>query len=81
MGATKPSLFRQGIYSQLTAFSESIAKERGFKYLVSEATSPGTQAIQIKRGYKVLKEQFYKDMIFPDGTSLDPEKMRHLFDG
>jgi hypothetical protein len=42
MGATKLGLHRLGINTGVTLFGEKIAKERGFKYLLSESTSPGT---------------------------------------
>ncbi len=42
IGATKPGLHGLGINQLVTVFGEKLAKENGFKYLLSESTSPGT---------------------------------------
>ena len=75
LGATKVAYQGRGVNKLVTDFGEKLAKERGFEYLLTETTSPITQHIYRKKGYKCVKELPYKDLVFPvTGRKMDLTK-------
>ena len=81
-----PEFQGKGIGKTLVHVTEMVARDRGFNYILVEATSPGTKPICEKLGYESLGNIPYKDYeykgakIFSEITDYDGPylKIKHL---
>ena len=67
MGGSRPEYRNRGILSHLLEFCHARAREKGFRYVTTEAASSYSQMVLSHHGYRPIDVVWYRTFAAPDG--------------